>query len=78
MLSSPACPKRFDLHGSFDAGCVMAKARPRPILWLFGQAADHRIPVHVSQLFYPLIFGEDVEVVVTGLPEGALSTAQRD
>jgi hypothetical protein len=34
--------------------------------------------MHVSQLFDALVFGENVEVIVAGLPEWPLRTAQSD
>jgi len=50
----------------------MAVAGPRPIFGSRDEFARDRIAVHVLQLFDSLVTGEDVEVVVTGLPEGPL------
>ena len=67
-----------DLDSNRFVGHVMTKTRPAPVLRSFDKSPDDRIPVHILQLFDSLVVGEDVEVVVAGLPEGSLSEALRD
>lgn len=47
----------------------MTKTGPRPILGFFDQSASDRIAVDVAQLLHELSLGEDVEVIITRLPE---------
>ena len=47
----------------------MIEAAPRPVFGLFDEVAIYRVAVHVFELLYELVVGEDVEVVVSGLPE---------
>lgn len=49
-----------------------------PVFGLRHEAAFDRIAVHVLQLLDPLVVGEDVEVVVAGLPEKAFREASGD
>ena len=76
MFAPPARPEGLDHHGSFRSCRVVAKARPRPILWFFDQASNYGVAVFASQLFSPLFFCKHVEIVLAGLPEGALFTSE--
>lgn len=78
MFPSPTRPEGLNLHSAFDSCCVMPEARPRPVLRSLDKAADDRVAMHITQLLDVLVFGEDVEVVVTGLPERPLAPPQRD
>jgi hypothetical protein len=49
----------------------VAEAGPGPIFWFLYQSASYWVAVHIFQLFYLLALGEDIEVIVTRLPEGA-------
>ena len=51
---------------------------PRPIFQLVDEAACDRVAVHVLQFFDALVVGEDVEVVVAGLPEGTFFESPGD
>ena len=57
---------------------VVTKRRPAPLPRSFHKTSGNRITVHILQLFDPLIVGEDVEVVVTDLPEGSRAETLRD
>jgi len=50
--------------------------------WVFGwggdQAAGYRVAMQVAEFFAVLGGGEDVEVVITGEPEGCLGTLLGD
>ena len=48
---------------------VDAEAAPLPLVRFFDQAGLYRIAMHVTRLLDLFGFGEDVEVVVTGLPD---------
>ena len=50
----------------------MTEAGPLPVFGLLYQAASYRVAVDVLEFFYSFGCGEDIEVVVTGLPEWAL------
>ena len=58
-----------DGDGTGFAGGVGEEAAPGPVFGSFDEAAGDGVVVHVLQLFDSLGFGEDVEVVVAGLPE---------
>jgi hypothetical protein len=51
---------------------VGAVTAPRPFLWVVDQAGFDRVAMHVTEFFYPFCVGEDVEVVVAGLPDELL------
>jgi len=57
---------------------IVAVGRPWPIFGMGGEASCDWIAVHVLQLFDSLVIGDDVEVVVARLPEGALSEVSGD
>ena len=48
-------PLRFDFDHSFDTGCIVAEAAPRPILGALDQASFHWIAVDVAQLLDSLV-----------------------
>jgi hypothetical protein len=52
---------------------VMPKARPRPVFRLFDESALDRVAMHIAKLLYTFLFVVYVEIVVTRLPERALS-----
>ncbi len=60
---------RFDFDYASFAGLPVAEAAPWPVFGLCHQAAGYRVAVHVTEFFSELPLGEDVEVVVAGLPE---------
>ena len=51
------------------AGEPMAVAAPWPVFRVFDEASFDGVAVDVAELFDELGLGEDVEVVVAGLPE---------
>ena len=63
------CPFGFDFYSAGFAGEVVAVAAPGPVFRGFYEAAVYRVAVDVLQLLDVLLMGEDVEVVVTILPE---------
>ena len=65
-------PVGFDFYDSADAVGVVEEAGPGPVFGFCGEAAFDGVTVHVDELLVELAVGEDVEVVVAGLPEGAL------
>jgi hypothetical protein len=76
VLPPPSCPMGLDLNGPFNPRRVMPKARPCPILWLLNQAALDWIPMHILQFLDALLFREDIEILITSLPERAFVTPQ--
>ena len=69
MLTAVVCPVGFDFHAAWFAVSVVAEAAPWPVFGVCYQTGSDGIAVDVSQLLYVLPVGEDVEVVVAGLPE---------
>ena len=61
---------RGEADGWEIAGEVVAAAGVRPVFGLDDEAAGDRVAMHVVELLQSLLPGEDVEVVVTGLPKG--------
>jgi len=59
----------LDLHGTAFAAEPVTVAAPRPVLRLFHETALDGIAMHVLEFFDELGLGEDVEVIVAGLPE---------
>jgi hypothetical protein len=51
---------------------------PGPVFGAFDEAPRDGIAVHVFDFFDSLVVGEDVEVVVAGLPEGSRGEALGD
>jgi hypothetical protein len=49
-----------------------------PLLRPLDQPSRDRIAMHILQLLHTLVMGEDVEVVVTPLPEGSGSKSPGD
>jgi len=47
----------------------MTKTGPGPILGFFDQSASDRIAVYVAELFHKFPVREDIEVIITRLPE---------
>ena len=74
----PVTSDTSDVDGGRFVVQVMAKRRPAPVLRPFHEASSDWIAVHVFQLFDSLVVGEDVEVVVAGLPEGFRAETLRD
>lgn len=68
-------PVRLDLHGSFDSGCVVTEAGPRPVFWFGDESANNWIAVDIAELFDAHLFVVYVEVVVAWQPERPLSSA---
>jgi hypothetical protein len=69
LLTAIPCPMGFNLDSARLAGEVVTEATPWPVFRFFDEASFDRVAVEVAQLFDRLFVGEDVEVVVTGLPE---------
>jgi len=59
----------LDFDRTDFAGCPVVEAAPLPIFGFVDQAARDGVAVNVLDFFGELGMGEDVEVVVTGLPE---------
>ena len=51
------------------AGEIVAEAAPWPVFGVFDETSVDRVAMKVAELFDVLPVGEDVEVVVAGLPE---------
>ena len=47
----------------------MEKAAPAPVFGLFGQSTSDGIAMDVTELFDEFLLSEDIEVVITALPE---------
>lgn len=54
---------------------IVAVGGPWPVFGGGDESAGDRVAVHVFELFDSFVSGEDVEVVVAGLPEGSLGEA---
>ena len=63
------CTLGFDLHAAGFTCKVVAEAAPEPVFRLFDEAIFDGIAMDVAELFNELRVREDVEVVITGLPE---------
>ena len=59
----------FDFYSAEFGGLVVVVAAPWPVFGAFDEATFYWITVDVLQFFDVLFLGEDVEVVVAGLPE---------
>jgi hypothetical protein len=59
----------FDLDSADFSGGPVVEAAPGPIFGPLDEAALDRIAMDVLELLDEFGLGEDVEVVVTGLPE---------
>ena len=59
----------FDFDGAWFTGGPVVEAAPRPVFGFLDESARDGIAVDVDQLIDPLWVGEDVEVVLAGLPE---------
>ncbi len=62
-------PVGSDFYAAGGAGGPVIEAAPWPVFWFLDEFADHRVAVHVFELFYELVVSEDIEIVVAGLPE---------
>ena len=65
----PSRNRRLDLDSADFAECVVAVAAPGPVFGLFDESTMDGIAVDVLEFLDALRWGEDIEVVVTGLPE---------
>jgi hypothetical protein len=59
----------FDFDNCGLAGEPMAVAAPRPVFGIFDEFALYWIAVDVAKLLRKLALREDVEIVITVLPE---------
>ena len=66
----------FDLDSADFSGGPVVEAAPGPVFEFFDEAARDGIAVDVLELLDELGMGEDVEVVVTGLPESGAGALQ--
>jgi hypothetical protein len=57
---------------------IVTVTRPAPVFRFLDETSRDWIAVHVLQLFDPFVVGEDIEVVVAGLPEGFRAESLRD
>jgi hypothetical protein len=57
----------------FDGG-IGVEAAPGPIFRPLDDSGLDRVAVHVAEFFDPLGFGEDIEVVITRLPDELVRT----
>jgi len=62
-------PLGFDFYSAGFPGEVVAITAPWPVFGVFYEAALYGVAVDVLELLDVLAVGEDVEVVVAGLPE---------
>src|SRR5579862_2104575 len=69
LFPLPRRPLRLDLHDSFNAGSVVSKAAPCPILRALHQASLHRIAMNVTQLLDALARAPHIEVVIPRQPQ---------
>jgi hypothetical protein len=67
-----------DLDGGGFVEEEVTVGGPRPVFGSFDEASGDGVAVHVLDLFDSLVVGEDVEVVVAGLPEGCRGEALGD
>ena len=59
----------FDFDATGFSGQPVGEAAPGPVFGFFDEAAFDGVTVNVLELLDEFGLGEDVEVVVTGLPE---------
>jgi hypothetical protein len=59
----------FDLYGAGFAGGVVVEAAPAIVFGFGDKASGDWVAVDVLDFFFEFACGEDVEVVVAGLPE---------
>ena len=62
-------PVGFDFDGAGVAGGVVVEAAPSVVFGFGDEAAGNGVAVDVADFLYKFPCGEDVEVVVAGLPE---------
>ncbi|MDP9049212.1 MAG: hypothetical protein M3O31_00595 [Acidobacteriota bacterium] len=69
--SLPAGPGTvlFDFDAAGFAGCPVVEAAPWPVFRFRDEAAFDWVAMDVAELLNEFVLGEDVEVVVAGLPE---------
>jgi hypothetical protein len=64
-------PVGFDFDGGGFDGCVVVEAAPAVVLGFRDEASGDWVAVDVLDFLFEFTGSEDVEVVVTGLPEVA-------
>jgi hypothetical protein len=69
MGHPPDGPVGFDFDGGGLAGGVVVEAAPAVVFGAGDEAAGDGVAVDVADLLYEFGGGEDVEVVIAGLPE---------
>jgi hypothetical protein len=62
-------PVGFDFDGAGFAGLPVEETAPGPVFGILDEPALDGIAVDVLELLYEFGLGDDVEVVITGLPE---------
>ncbi len=62
-------PVRFDFDGVGFAGGIVVETAPAIVFGFGDYSSGYWVEVDVLDLFYEFGCGEDVEVVVPGLPE---------
>jgi hypothetical protein len=67
--SAAVRPIGFDFDSGGRAGSVVVEAAPAVVLGFGDQASGYRIAMDVADFFYKFASGEDIEIVVAGLPE---------
>ena len=74
LFAEVGCPFGLDLDGAGFACGVVVEAAPAIVFWFGDESSGDWIAVDVLDFLFELACGEDVEVVVAGLPEvGALA-----
>ena len=76
MFALVSCPRCLNRHESLLVKGVGTIAAPGPVFGFLDEAALHGIAVDVFEFLYSLRCAEDIEIVVTRLPEMAVVSNQ--
>ena len=60
---------RFDFHWGVLAGQPVARAAPWPVFGLLNQTFCDRVLMDVAEFLCDLRLSQDIEIVITSLPE---------
>ena len=71
-------PVGFDFDGGRVAGGVVVEAAPAVVFGFGDEATGDGVAVDVADFFFEFSGGEDVEVVVAGLPKWAFGESSGD
>ena len=75
LLSKSKRSLGFDFHGTHLPCLPMTEAAPNPVSGIVHESACDRVVMNVMQLLFPFAIGDDVEVVITSLPEWLASSS---